>query len=114
MITDFRRDTFEEIPHPPTRPIVGNLLDINPDGPVQGLIQQAREYGPIFQLGLPHRKPAFVSGYELVNELCDEERFDKKVWRPLQTVRSFAGDGLFTAYTQEPNWHKAHNILLPN
>jgi cytochrome P450/NADPH-cytochrome P450 reductase len=25
-----------------------------------------------------------------------------------------AGDGLFTAYTTEPNWSKAHNILLPN
>lgn len=25
----------------------------------------------------------------------------------------FAGDGLFTSWTQEPNWKKAHDILLP-
>ncbi len=54
-----------------------------------------------------------VSGFELVNELCDETRFDKSVRGPLRRLRSFAGDGLFTAYTQEPNWSKAHNILLP-
>ena len=23
------------------------------------------------------------------------------------------GDGLFTAYNDEPNWHKAHNLLMP-
>jgi len=27
-------------------------------------------------------------------------------------VRAVAGDGLFTADTSEPNWSKAHNILL--
>ena len=27
-------------------------------------------------------------------------------------MRSIAGDGLFTADTDEPNWRKAHNILL--
>ena len=29
-------------------------------------------------------------------------------------MRTISGDGLFTAYTTEPNWSKAHNILLPN
>ena len=27
--------------------------------------------------------------------------------------RRFAGDGLFTAFSEEPNWGKAHRILLP-
>src|SRR5262249_13148643 len=53
-----------------------------------------------------------VSGFDLVDELCDESRFDKSVRGALRRLRSFAGDGLFTAYTQEPNWTKAHNILL--
>ena len=26
----------------------------------------------------------------------------------------WGNDGLFTAWTHEPNWQKAHNILLPN
>ena len=55
-----------------------------------------------------------ISGFDLVDELCDETRFDKSWERRSAAGRAFAGDGLFTAYTQEPNWSKAHNILLPN
>ncbi len=103
------------IPQPAPRLLLGNLPDMDLETPVQGLIKLAREYGPIFRLELPGgRKLAVVSGFELVDELCDEKRFDKKVWKPLRNVRAFAGDGLFTARTEEPNWHKAHNILLPN
>lgn len=28
-------------------------------------------------------------------------------------MRNLGGDGLFTAYTQEPNWGKAHRLLMP-
>jgi cytochrome P450/NADPH-cytochrome P450 reductase len=48
-----------------------------------------------------------------VNELCDESRFDKKLHSALRGVRDFAGDGLFTAETEEPNWGAAHRILMP-
>src|SRR5581483_7797027 len=107
-------NAVEAIPQPPAKFFVVNLLDIDMGMQVQSFIQMAREYGPIFQLELPGRQLVVVSGFDLVNELCDEGRFDKKVWSPLRQVRTFAGDGLFTAKTQEPNWHKAHNILLPN
>src|SRR5258705_6485098 len=53
-----------------------------------------------------------VSGADLVEELSDEKRFDKAVRGPLRRVRAIAGDGLFTADTTEPNWGKAHNILM--
>jgi cytochrome P450 / NADPH-cytochrome P450 reductase len=53
-----------------------------------------------------------VSGHDLVDELSNEKRFDKTVRGPLRRVRSIAGDDLFTADTGEPNWSKAHNILL--
>ena len=49
-----------------------------------------------------------------MQELSDESRFDKSVRGALKLVRRFSGDGLFTAKTDEPNWSKAHNILLPN
>ena len=45
--------------------------------------------------------------------VCDETRFDKRLSGGLRMVRLFAGDGLFTAETKEPNWRKAHNILIP-
>lgn len=104
----------EPIPHPPIKPVVGNLFDLDTDKPVQSMMELARQWGPIFEMTLPGRKQILVSSAELVNELSDERRFDKLVWAPLRNVRSFAGDGLFTAWTSEPNWKKAHNILLPN
>ncbi len=50
----------------------------------------------------------------VVEELCDEERFAKNLTPPsLARVRPLAGDGLFTAFHGEPNWQKAHDVLLP-
>jgi cytochrome P450/NADPH-cytochrome P450 reductase len=72
-----------------------------------------RTYGAIFRLALPGGSIVFVSSQELVDELCNEERFDKKVHRGLTEIRDFQGDGLFTAHTNEPNWAKAHRILMP-
>ena len=102
------------IPQPPGKPFVGNLLDLGARTPLQDLMVLAREYGPIFQLDMLGRPLVVISNHELVNEVSDESRFDKKIWSPLKEVRAFAGDGLFTAYTSEPNWSKAHHILLPN
>lgn len=102
------------IPRPRTLPVLGNLPQIDGERPVQSMIALAREHGPIFQLTLPGRTVTIVSSQELVHDACDQERFDKLIHAPLREVRAFAGDGLFTAATQEPNWHKAHNILLPN
>ena len=105
---------IEPIPHPPGKPVLGNLFDLDAASPIQDIMALAGQYGPIFQMELPGRKMVVVSGHELVDELSDERRFDKLVWSPLRNVRSFTGDGLFTSQSQEPNWHKAHNILLPN
>src|SRR5215475_10942954 len=55
-----------------------------------------------------------VSGFELVDELCDESRFDKMLGPGLRALDAGPlGRGLFTSETTDPNWHKAHNILLP-
>jgi cytochrome P450 / NADPH-cytochrome P450 reductase len=103
-----------EIPQPPAKPFLGNLLDLDRAGPVQGLVRLSREYGPIYRLEFSGIYQVVLSGHDLVNEVCDESRFDKSVGGALNKVRQFGGDGLFTAETQEPNWRKAHNILLPN
>ncbi len=50
-----------------------------------------------------------VTGADLVTDLNDERRFCKYVGRDLEALRLIGGDGLFTAYNDEPNWHKAHN-----
>ena len=103
------------IPHPPFKPVVGNLPDIALDEVViLRLMELATEYGPIYRLRFPRNELIVVSGHDLVNDVCDDQRFDKSVTGGLENIRAFAGDGLFTAWTWEPNWSKAHNILLPN
>lgn len=101
------------IPKPPGKPVVGNVLSIDPDAPLQNLMQIAGEQGPIFWLDMMGSEMVIVSGAELVKELCDESRFGKVVRGPLKRVRAVGGDGLFTGDSDDPTWAKAHNILMP-
>lgn len=104
---------MKQVPQPKTYGPLGNLPLLDSAAPVQSLVKVASELGPIFQFQYPGgRRELYVSGHEYVKDACDEKRFDKRIWAPLQNVRPFAGDGLFTSATHEPNWKKAHNILL--
>jgi cytochrome P450/NADPH-cytochrome P450 reductase len=105
-------DSLSSIPHPPKKPIVGNMLSLDSTSPVQHLARLVKELGPIFWLDMMGSPIVIVSGAALVDELSDEKRFDKAVRGALRRVRAIAGDGLFTADTTEPNWGKAHNILM--
>ncbi len=108
------KNRLDPIPQPPRTLLLGNLLALGTTAPIQDMMRLAREYGPIYWLDMMGKPVVVVSGFSLVDELCDETRFDKSVKGALRRLRAFAGDGLFTAYTQEPNWSRAHNILLPN
>jgi len=81
---------------------------------IQSLMELAKQYGPIFQLDMMGTPLVFVPSAELASEVCDEKRFDKTVRGPLKRARLIAGDGLFTGDIDDPNWSKAHNILLPS
>lgn len=105
---------MKNLPQPKSYGPLGNLPLIDKEKPVQSFMKQARELGPIYQFHFPGRASTFVSSAELAAEICDETRFDKKIGPALQKVRAFGGDGLFTSGTEEPNWKKAHNILLPS
>jgi cytochrome P450 / NADPH-cytochrome P450 reductase len=109
-----QKNLLDPIPHPPRTLVLGNLLSLGISTPIQDMMTLARQYGPIYWLDMMGKPLVVVSGFSLVDELCDETRFDKSVKGALRRLRAFAGDGLFTAYTQEPNWSRAHNILLPN
>ena len=101
------------IPQPRLRPIVGNGPDLDPDSPIQSMLKLAGELGPIYRLTFPTGSLLVLSSLELANELSDERRFEKKVSGALTQLRDFDGDGLFTAHTREPNWGKAHRLLMP-
>lgn len=101
------------VPQPPLKPLIGNLNELRGGCPVQSLMDLARTYGPFFKLTIFDHDVYVASSQELVNELCDETRFAKRVQGALKEIRAVAGDGLFTAYGDEPNWGKAHRLLMP-
>ena len=101
------------VPQPPLKPVIGNLAEIDAHAPVQSILRLAKTYGPFFKLRILAREFYIASSQEIVNELCDETRFNKRVHASLEEIRDFAGDGLFTAYNEEPNWAKAHRLLMP-
>jgi cytochrome P450/NADPH-cytochrome P450 reductase len=106
------KNRLSPIPQPPAKPVVGNMLSLDPAAPIQNLTRLTKELGPIFWLDMMGAPIVIVSGHDLVDELSDEKRFDKVVRGALRRVRAIGGDGLFTADTNEPNWSKAHNVLL--
>jgi len=102
------------IPSPPGLPVVGHLHQIARAGLIGHLLAVSRDFPEgIFKLKFGSRIGLFVTAPDLVAELCDETRFRKMPGPGLRVVRKFAGDGLFTAFSEEPNWGKAHRILLP-
>ncbi|MCT8004027.1 cytochrome P450 [Sphingomonas sanguinis] len=101
------------IPQPKGYPLIGNIAELDPKAPVQSLMRLAREHGPLFRIEMFGRGLVIVGNQALTEELCDEARFKKALHRPLQEARYVGGDGLFTAHDEEPNWGKAHRLLMP-
>ena len=108
-------DTVMTIPAPPAWPVIGNLHQIPKAGLIGHLLDVSEDFVDpgIFKLRFGPRVGIFVTHPDLVAELCDETRFRKIPGPGLRVVRKFAGDGLFTAFSEEANWGRAHRILLP-
>ena len=107
--------TVDDIPGPKGKPIVGNMFDVPPERTIVTLMELTREFGPMIRLRTPAGDRYVASGLAMIDDLCDDERFDKLVGDGQKAVRSFGRSaGLFTSDTDDPNWSKAHNILLPN
>ncbi|NUU20243.1 MAG: cytochrome P450 [Streptomycetaceae bacterium] len=102
------------IPHPRWRvPLLGDVLGANRRTPVQDTMRLGRELGPIFTRRFLDQEVVFVGGAGLAAELADESRFAKHLALSVEALRDVGGDGLFTAYNDEPNWKAAHDVLLP-
>ncbi len=101
------------IPQPKTFGPLGNLPLIDKEVPTLSFCKLAEEHGPIYRFEAFGYSTIVLSGYELVAEVCNDTRFDKSI-ASLVPVRPIGGDGLFTSRTKNPNWQKAHNILLPS
>jgi cytochrome P450 len=109
-----RNDWNPPLPHPAgRRPLIGDVLGVDRRRPLQSTIRRGRDLGPIFEIQVFGQKLVFVSGAHLAAELCDESRFRKGRSSVQEALRDVAGDGLFTAYHDEPAWRLAHDLLVP-
>ena len=95
-------------------PIIGDLTTIDFNKPVQKVTAELRKLGS-GMIEQPIGQPViFLADTVLIDEVNDETRWEKHVGPSLRRLRRYLlGDGLFTAYNEEPNWRTAHNILMP-
>lgn len=93
--------------------MVGVLHKIDFESPLASLIDLVRPLGPISQFTLGGELNIFITNVELLNEICDESRFEKMIFAELEKLRHVVHDGLFTAKNDEHNWAIAHRILMP-
>lgn len=101
------------IPQPRGLPLLGNILDINPNNTWWSLKTLAEKHGEIFQINVLGHKIVFVASAALADEICDEKRFRKYVGGPIVQIRDLCHDGLFSAYDHEEAWGVAHRIIAP-
>lgn len=105
----------EAIPQPRGLPIIGNILDLQDEVPVHALERIADVYGPIFKLNIFGKERIIVTDAELMQEVCDEGRFNKKRGDGAASLTAKAkAQGLFTAPSEEDmDWQQAHRTLIP-
>ncbi|MBS2024343.1 MAG: cytochrome P450 [Deltaproteobacteria bacterium] len=117
QITPVEKLPFIDMPTTPRLPVVGSApWLIHPEGPLARMLEYARlnrEPGVLRTLTPNGQDLIFAFNVRHATEMCDESRYQKIVDGPLIRIRDFAGDGLFTADNDSPNWHKAHRILTP-
>ena len=105
-----------QIPGPRSLPVVGNLIELlgsTQETSLEFAEDYHAKYGGIFALEVMGSRQIFASHHELVAHMCSSDVWSKSVHSSIDQVRDFAGDGLFTAYNDEPNWGKAHRLLMP-
>ncbi|KAJ7870739.1 fatty acid hydroxylase [Mycena olivaceomarginata] len=101
-----------QIPQPPSIPFIGNVTALDKDVPLNSFILLAKTYGEIYQLNILGTTIISINSYALANEVSDEKRFKKQVAGGLLEVRNLVGDGLFSAFNDEPDWAIAHRLLM--
>jgi cytochrome P450 / NADPH-cytochrome P450 reductase len=89
------------IPHPPEKLFTKNLTEIDSNFAASSFWRLAEIYGPIFSLNLIKRKIIVISDYELINEVCDDNLYEKLVTGVQENIRPLTKNGLFTSYSDE-------------
>ncbi|KAI9039808.1 NADPH cytochrome P450 [Aspergillus affinis] len=80
---------------------------------IQAVLEMAKRYGPIFRITVAGQTEIFAASREMVDEFCDESRFQKMVMGGVERLRVVVKDGLFTAHNHKEGWAIAHHIIRP-
>jgi cytochrome P450/NADPH-cytochrome P450 reductase len=83
----------QRIPGPPTKPVLGNLTDVDAELGALSIARLIQRYGELIQLDFLSKRRLFAGSQRLVHELSDQTRFEKKVVGALEQARNLAGDG---------------------
>ncbi|MDF0528642.1 cytochrome P450 [Tsukamurella sp. 8F] len=104
-----------DLPRPPGGTFLGGDLGVltSRERSRAALDWVRRERPDLVELRLGTRRVTLVPSVRIASELCDASRFTKALAPGMAELRQYAGDGLFTAYSDEPNWQLAHDILMP-
>lgn len=103
-----------EVPQPRTRPLLGNVLDIDPRRPVESICELGVKHGSLYKINLFGRLYYYASSWQICSELFDETRFQKSIDGPIAQIRNLTPKGMFTADMGAPHWHSAHHVLIPS
>ena len=98
-------DGLKEIPGPHAWPFIGNYLDLREgDYPLQALERLAAKYGEIYKLTGQGRTSIYISSVRMLEELSDEDKFQKLGGGFRRSLPKAGPPGLFSAPTESEAW----------
>ncbi|KAI9018068.1 cytochrome P450 [Phycomyces nitens] len=108
------KDSIKDvIPGPTKLPYIGNLYDMMPDMNA-GFLRFFKKYGPLVDVSILGTRMVATCDPEIAEIFVKEsEYFTKKIKTTLKEIKNFAGQGLFTTDTSDPDWKLAHKLLMP-
>ncbi|CAK44356.1 bifunctional P-450:NADPH-P450 reductase [Aspergillus awamori] len=104
------------IPKPPGVFLLGNVKDVDAANPWNSFNKLAAKYRPICKVTILGVDIVLITGAALLEEICDETRFQKCVAGPIIEIREAVHSSLFTAKINDKEmsqWGVAHRIMAP-
>lgn len=81
---------------------------------IEGLKVLFDNYGPIIDISLFETRMISTNDPVIAEAFAKESEFITKIISGgLQEIKEFAGSGLFTSNTSDPDWQLAHKLLMP-
>ncbi|KAM6105256.1 cytochrome P450 2H1-like [Pterocles gutturalis] len=114
LLLSTRRSISQKHKQPPgpiSLPIVGNILQLNPQNLPESLKKLSKKYGPVFTIHLGTQKAVVLYGYDVVKEALIDQADDFSGRGTLPLVkRIFQGTGILTSNGE--TWKQLRRFTL--